>query len=117
MICDYAIRYPEIIPVRHIDAEITSKVVVQGVTWFGIPCEVLADQGSNFMADLIQGVFELLRASNTKTSPYHPQTDGLMEQFNGTLKKMLNKLAQEHPIEWDKLMPYLLFAYKGVPQE
>ena len=24
---------------------------------------------------------------------------------------------QEHPDEWDKLMPYLLFAYRDLPQE
>ena len=59
----------------------------------------------------------LLKVSYIKTSPYHPQTDGLVEQFNSTLKKMLNKFAQELPKEWGKLIPYLLFAYREVPQE
>ena len=98
--------------------------MVEVFTRFGIPQEVLTDQGSNFMAELMQKVFELLiwqlyakGIAHIKTSPYHPQTDGLVERCNGTLKKMFNKFAQEYPREWDRLIPYLLFAYREVPQE
>ena len=52
-----------------------------------------------------------------RTSPYHPQTDGLVERFNGTLKEMLRKAAMEDGKDWDKLIPYVLFAYREVPQE
>ena len=117
VVCNYATRYPEAIPLRNIDAETTSEAMVEVFTRYGIPPEVLTDQGSNFMAELMQRVLELLQVSHIKTSPYHPQTDGLVERFNGTLKKMLNKFAQEHPKEWDKLIPYLLLAYREVPQE
>ena len=43
----------------------------------------------------------------------HPQTDGLVEHFNQTL---LRKAATEEGKDWDKLLPYLLFAYREVPQ-
>ena len=49
-------------------------------------------------------------------TPYHPQTDGLVERFNQTLKAMLRKSATEDGKDWDKLIPYLLFAYREVPQ-
>ena len=117
VLCDYATRYPEAIPLKNIDAETTSEAVAEVFTRFGIPREVLTDQGSNFMAELLGEVFRLLDISHIKTSPYHPQTDGLVERFNGTLKTMLRKFVQEHPNEWDKLLPYLLFAYREVPQE
>ena len=52
-----------------------------------------------------------------RTSPYHPQTDGLVERFNQTLKEMLRKTASEEGKDWDKLLPYVLFAYREVPQE
>ena len=47
---------------------------------------------------------------------YHPQTDGLVERFNQTLKAMLRKSATEDGKDWDKLVPYVLFAYREVPQ-
>ena len=39
-----------------------------------------------------------------------------MERFNGTLKAMLKKTAAEEGKDWDRLLPYLLFAYGEVPQ-
>ena len=47
-----------------------------------------------------------------RTSPHHPQTDGLVER----LKSMLQKLADEDRKDWDRLLPYVLFAYREVPQ-
>ena len=58
-------------------------------------------------------VSRLLSFKQLVTSPYHPICNGLVERFNGTLKKMLTKLCAERPKDWDTL----LFAYREVPQE
>ena len=58
----------------------------------------------------------MLHVHPIRTSPYHPQTDGLVERFNQTLKAMLRKVAVEEGKDWDKFLPYLLFAYREVPQ-
>lgn len=55
--------------------------------------------------------------SKLVSSPYHPQTNGLVERFNGTLKKMLKAYAVKEPSKWDKHLPYVLFAYREVPNE
>ena len=55
----------------------------------GIPDK---DQGTNFMSALLEEVYRLLQVKQIRTSPYHPQTDGLVERFKGTLKMMLKKL-------------------------
>jgi transposase InsO family protein len=59
----------------------------------------------------------MLKIEPIRTSPYHPQTDGLVERFNSTLKSMLKKMAKDDPTEWDRWHPYLLFAYREVPNE
>ena len=82
----------------------------------GVPQEILTDQGSNFTSRLLREVYCLLHVTPIRTSPYHPQTDGLVERFNQTLKSMLRKAAMEEGKDWDRLIPYLLFAYREVPQ-
>ncbi|KAL0159094.1 hypothetical protein M9458_047170, partial [Cirrhinus mrigala] len=55
----------------------------------GIPEEILTDQGTPFVSRLMADLCTLLRVIQLRTTVYHPQTDGLMERFNATLKKML----------------------------
>ena len=100
------------------DAETVAQELVKIFARSGIPDELLADQGSNFVSELLNQLSSLLRTGirRIKTSPYHPQTDGLVERFNGTLKRMLRRFVQEAPGAWDELLPYLLFSYREVPQ-
>ena len=53
------------------------------------------DQGSNFTSKSLSENNRLLHMHPLRTSPYHPQTDGLVERFNGTLKAMLRKVVVE----------------------
>ena len=46
----------------------------------------------------------------------NPQTNGLVERFNKTLKSLLRRAAVDVGEDWDKLLSYLLFAYQEVPQ-
>ena len=116
VICNYATRYPEAVPLKNIEAETIAEELTKVLSRVGVPEEILTDQGANFMSSLLKEVYKLLGIKRIRTSPYHPQTDGLVERFNGTLKSMLRKLNQEDRTEWDKWLPYLLFAYREVPQ-
>ncbi|XP_073785929.1 uncharacterized protein [Danio rerio] len=67
---------------------------------------------SGLMADLCH----LLKVKQIKTSVYHPQTDGLVERFNKTLKQMLRRVVAEDGRDWDLMIPYMLFGIREVPQ-
>ena len=69
------------------------------------------------MSSLIQELFRLIKVRKLVSSPYHPQTNGIVEKFNGTLKKMLKSYAVAEPSSWDRHLPYVLFAYREVPNE
>jgi hypothetical protein len=113
-VMDYATKFPEAIPLRRVDAVTVAEALVEVFSRLGIPEEILTDQGSNFMSTLMSELFEMLKVNHIRTSPYHPQTDGMVERFNGTIKAMLRKCCGNLK-EWDKMIPYLLFAYREVP--
>lgn len=111
-ICDYATRYPEAIPLPSTEAERIAKELVIMFSRMGIPKEILTDQGTNFMSTLLQEIYQLLNITRIRTFPYHPQTDGLVERFNGTFKSMMKKFTSKNQKDWDEYLPYLLFAYR-----
>ena len=110
VICDYATRYPEAIALRTIDAPTVGVELVKLFARMGVPEEILTNQGSNFTSQLLHEVYQLLHIKPIQTTPYHPQTDGLVERFNSTFKSMLRKAVDEEGKDWDHLLPYLLFA-------
>ena len=116
VICDYATLYPEAIALRNTDANTVAEELVKFFARVGVPNEILTDQGTNFTSQLLTKVYRLLYVKPIRTTPYHPQTDGLVERFNHTLKAMLRKTANKEGKDWDRLIPYLLFAYREVPQ-
>lgn len=82
----------------------------------GIPDEILTDQRTNFTSRLMQ-LFQIqLGLSAIKAMLYHPQTDGMVERFNQILKRMLQKFVEDTGRDWDRWLPFLLFAYWEVPQ-
>ncbi len=116
VLCDYATCYPEAVPLRGIDAAHIAEELIKIFARVGMPEEILTDQGSNFTSQLLAEFYRLLHIQSIRTSPYHPQTDGLVERFNQTLKSMLRKAVSSEGKDWDKWIPYLLFAYREVPQ-
>ncbi|XP_072182290.1 uncharacterized protein [Diadema setosum] len=117
VICDYSTRYPEAIPLRSTNADKIADELIKLFSRVGVPQEILTDQGSNFMSKLMVQVCESLGIRKIRTSPYHPQSNGLVERFNSTLKGMLKPYMDEGKCNWDEHLPYVLFAYREVPQE
>ena len=58
-----------------------------------------------------------IEIKKVNTSSYHPQTDGLVEKFNSTLIGMVAKVAEQSGKDWDRHLPFLLFAYRVSVQE
>lgn len=116
VICDYAICYPQAIALCSIDAEQVAEELIKVLSRVGVSQEILTDQGRNFTSQLLAKMYRLLHVHPIRTSQYHPQTDGLVEHFHQTLKAMLHKTATRDGKDWHKLLPYVLFAYREVPQ-
>ena len=60
VVCDYATRYPEAIPLHSVDAEHVAEELVKLFARVGVPTEILTDQGTNFVSQLLAEVYLLL---------------------------------------------------------
>ena len=58
---------------------------------YGIPYEILSDNGSNLVAEVIETFLVTTKIKYKHTMPYYPQTNGKLECFNGILRGILSK--------------------------
>ncbi|KAL0147249.1 hypothetical protein M9458_057442 [Cirrhinus mrigala] len=94
-----------------INGKMGTYVLIEGILYRQIgPQKQLA------VPQCVREVYQLLGIKSLRTTLYHPQTDGLTERFNQTLKQMLRKFVSETGRDWDQWLPYLFFAYREVPQ-
>ena len=115
-IVDFSTRWPEAVALKNIEATTVAEAMLEVFCRVGLPREVLSDRGSQFTSGMMDELFRLLSIRGLKTTPYHPMTNGMCERFNGTLKKMLKRMAAEQPKEWPRFISPLLFAYREAPQ-
>ena len=74
----------------------------------------MSDRGTHFRNQLVDNLIQKFRGKHLYSTPYHPQTNGLVERFNRTLCESLAKL--DNIAEWDLHIPSVLFAYRTAVQ-
>uniref|UniRef100_A0A1I8ASQ7 RNA-directed DNA polymerase n=1 Tax=Steinernema glaseri TaxID=37863 RepID=A0A1I8ASQ7_9BILA len=111
---DYFTKYPfaKAIPTKGA-VEIADFIVNDIVSYFGVPKYIITDQGSEFKAALVkQMVADKLGIQQRFSAPYHPETNGLVERMNQTLKNKLRKLLEDVK-NWDDHLPMALMAIRS----
>ena len=84
---------------------------------FGMPSVIHSDQGREFENKVIQELCLLCGAHKTRTTHYHPESDGLVVRFNITLPIMLAMFTGENRDDWDDLLPVVVMAYRSSVHE
>lgn len=85
-------------------------------TQVGFPPKIVMDQGTVFTKKTLKALAQLVGLPMLHTTVYHPQTNSLVERFNGTLKRMLKMFIQGRSRDWHCWTLFLLFAVWEVPQ-
>ena len=83
---------------KKIDERSVATAMIDIFSMSGLPIEILTYQGSVFMRKLMKQLCTLLDIKPIKTSPYHPQTDGLLERWHFDLRVMLKKAMSDKRI-------------------
>ena len=115
---DYFSKWPEAYPLPNQEAVTVAEVLVKElVCRFGIPLYIHSDQGCNFESAVFAEMCDLLGMVKTRTTPRHPQSDGMVERFNWTLETQLSVFVDDHQRDWDQLVPLMLMAYRSTVHE
>ena len=110
--CDYFTKWAEAYPMPDQKAETIAQIFVEQIIFrYGVPKKLITDQGTNFLSELLNAISKLFKIMRIHTSPYHPQTDGLVERFNRTLANMLSSYTNAQQTDWKLHKPSYLFAY------
>ncbi|KAL5005383.1 hypothetical protein ScPMuIL_018839, partial [Solemya velum] len=72
-----------------------------------------SDQGGNFESKLFKELCSLLGINKTRTTAYRPESDGMIERFNRTMKNILSKYVQADQSDWDLHLPTVTMAYRS----
>ena len=90
VMANYFTRWVEGFSLRDITAVSFAAAVVNGwISPFGAPEQLHSDQGAQFESRLFADICRLLGIRKTRTTPYHPSGDGLVERVNRTLLGLL----------------------------
>ena len=114
VLMDYFTKWPEAYALPNQEATTVATAMLQGfVSRFGIPHELHSDQGRNFESAVFKGMCDMLGVTKTRTTPLHPQSDGMVERYNRTIGNQLAMYAEDNPADWDQHVPLLLLAYRS----
>ena len=109
---EYLTSWPVAVALPDARAETVASALHEHVTMvYGPPKELLSDNGSNLVGFVFTEYLKLIGSKARHTTPYHPRTNGKVENFNGILGNMLTKMLTNKPIRvWDEYLQQAVFA-------
>jgi hypothetical protein len=118
VITDHFTHYAQAIPTRNQTARTTAKALFDNfICHYGFPSRLHSDQGRNFDGAVIKELCQLANIAKSRTTPYHPQGNGMPERFNQTLLNMLGTLEDKKKLNWKAHVPALVHAYNSTRHE
>ena len=113
---DRTYRWPEAVPLSSITTETCARAFIS--TWvsqFGVPALLTSDRGAQFTSSVWLEVCSILDISRIKTTSFHPQSNGIIERFNRSLKSSLRaRLASS---DWVDHLPLVMLGLRSSPKD
>ena len=117
VVIDYYTRWPEAFALEHHDAySVALQLISEIISCFSARYVIHTDQGTNFESKLIAELCKLYVIKKTHTTPFHPQSDGLVERLNRTLVDTIALIAKDGQDTWDLRIGLALMAIRSAAQ-
>ena len=93
---DMFTRYIELVALPSTNSALVARALVENIICrHGCPHVLLSDRGSSFLSKTIYELCSILHISKINTSSYHPQTNGIVERSNASIKMILSTFVYE----------------------
>lgn len=109
-IIDRFTRWPEAIPLKNITADTVANAFYTGwIARFGTPAVITSDQGTQFESMLFKALTHLVGCAKTRTTAYHPASNGMVERWHRSLKAAI---MCHNNSEWFDVLPTVLLGLR-----
>ena len=107
VVIDSFSRFVELYPTRGVTASDACGALIQHFGRYGVPHEVLSDNGPAFTSDLMDAVTLLLDVEHLKITPYSHEENGVVERANKAVKRFLSDLVHSKDVksQWSLVLP------------
>ena len=115
VLTDHFTRWQDALAISDATAPVVASTLDERIfCYLGLPEQIHTDQGAQFENSLMAELCQLWKVEKTRTTPYHPQANGVVERNNrelgDSLRTMLLDKGQD---EWDLLLPQIMRAFRG----
>jgi hypothetical protein len=113
LVVDSHSKWLEVFPMQSTTASATITQVRSLFSRFGLPDEVVTDNGPQFSAEEFKSFLRDNHVKHTLCPPYHPASNGLAEKHVQTFKRMYVKHDRSLPLQHK--VDDVLFHYQNIP--
>ena len=114
VITDHFTRYCMAFVTPDQKAPTVAKVFLEKfICVFGPPARIMSDQGKSFTGAVVQELCAIMGVRQSRTTAYHPQSNGQVERANQTIFRMIGKLEEDKKANWKEHLGELTFAYNA----
>ncbi|GFU15630.1 hypothetical protein TNCV_3615491 [Trichonephila clavipes] len=102
-------------PLKDITAETVAEAFFSSwVSRFGTPAILTTDRGRQFESSLFKALSKLLGVQKCRTTGYHPQANGMIEELHRPLKSAIKCHVTER---WTEVLPIILLGLRASLKE
>lgn len=103
-------RWPEAMPMPDKTAETVARAIqMHWISRFGVPTTITSDQGRQFESAVFSSLMQLTGTDHLRTTPYHAQSNGLIERWHRTFKAAI--LCRDKT-RWVQNLPAILLMLR-----
>jgi len=110
---DYFTKWVEAEPTENITSKDVIKFLINVFSRHGVPQVITTDNGAQFTSDMTKIFLDLYDVYIKFVTTYHPESNGLTENRNKEIGKLLRLLGTKNK-DWDEVLPSALWALRTV---